>query len=101
MLPMDSGDILLGRPWMYDKNGTHGMRSNMYTFMHDGKEVTLHKKKKTRITKEKIMGPCHKGSASRTPCLQRQREEDPSSMSNSTFNLGGNDAKRATMVLPS
>lgn len=22
---MDSGDILLGRPWMYDQNGTHGM----------------------------------------------------------------------------
>ena len=31
---MDSGDILLGRPCMHDKNETHGMRSNTYTFAH-------------------------------------------------------------------
>eukprot|EP00268_Persea_americana_P063794 TRINITY_DN8317_c0_g2_i3.p1 TRINITY_DN8317_c0_g2~~TRINITY_DN8317_c0_g2_i3.p1 ORF type:complete len:266 (-),score=31.05 TRINITY_DN8317_c0_g2_i3:32-745(-) len=30
VLPMNSGDILLGRPWMYDKNGTNGMRDNTY-----------------------------------------------------------------------
>ena len=28
VIPMDSCDILLGRPWMYDKNGTNGMRDN-------------------------------------------------------------------------
>ena len=31
VLPMDNGDILLGHLWMYDKNGTHGMRDNSYT----------------------------------------------------------------------
>ena len=45
VLPMDSGDILLGRPWMYDKKGTHGMRNNTYTFKHGKKEVTLYPKK--------------------------------------------------------
>ena len=35
VLPMDSGEILLGRTWMYDKNGTHGMRENTNTFVHD------------------------------------------------------------------
>lgn len=41
VVPMDSCDILLGRPWMYDKNGTNGMRDNTYTFMHGEKQVTL------------------------------------------------------------
>ena len=60
VLPMDSGDILLGRPWMYDKYDTHGMRDNKYTFMHSGKQVTLHplkpeppmKGSRARLTKE-------------------------------------------------
>ena len=41
MIPMDSCDILLGRPWMYDKNDTNGMRNNTNTFMHDEKQVPL------------------------------------------------------------
>ena len=41
VLPMDSGDILLGWPWMYDENGTHGMHDNIYTFVHHGNHVTL------------------------------------------------------------
>ena len=41
VLPIDSGDIFLGCPWIYDKNGTHSM-GNTYTFMHGGKQVTLH-----------------------------------------------------------
>ena len=41
VVPMDSCDILLGRPWMYDKNGTNGMRDNTYTFMHGETQVTL------------------------------------------------------------
>ena len=30
---------------MYNKNGTDGMRDNTYTFMHGGKQVTLHPEK--------------------------------------------------------
>ena len=41
VVPIDSCDILLGRPWMYDKNGTNGMRDNTYTFMQGEKQVTL------------------------------------------------------------
>ena len=48
---MDSGDNLLGRPWMYDKNGTHGMRDNTYIFMHGEKEVTLNPKKTDSLKK--------------------------------------------------
>ena len=30
---------------MYDKNGTHGMHDNMYTFMRSGKDVALYQNK--------------------------------------------------------
>ena len=30
---MDREDILLRRPWIYDKNGTHGMQDDTYTFV--------------------------------------------------------------------
>lgn len=51
VLPMDSGDILLGHPWMYGKNDTHRMRDNMYTFMHGEEEVTLFPKKSKSLKK--------------------------------------------------
>ena len=41
VVPMDGSDILLGHPWMYDKNGTNGMHDNIYTFTHSEKQVTL------------------------------------------------------------
>eukprot|EP00268_Persea_americana_P063065 TRINITY_DN8139_c0_g1_i3.p1 TRINITY_DN8139_c0_g1~~TRINITY_DN8139_c0_g1_i3.p1 ORF type:complete len:177 (-),score=19.39 TRINITY_DN8139_c0_g1_i3:51-581(-) len=56
VLPIDSCDILLGRPWMYDKNDTNGMRDNTYTFMHGEKQVTLRPMKPA---------PPKKGSSSR------------------------------------
>ena len=62
VLPMDSGDILLGQLWMYDKNRTHGMHNNTYTFAQNGKHVTLHHMKpaptkkwsRARFTKEAL-----------------------------------------------
>ena len=59
---MDSCDILLGRPWMYDKNGTNGMRDNTYTFMHGEKQVTLSYEAGT--TKERVKFSSHQRSAS-------------------------------------
>ena len=56
MVPMDSCNILLGRPWIYDKNGTNRMRDNTYTFMHGEKQVTLCPMK---------LAPPKKGSSSR------------------------------------
>ena len=62
VLPMDSGDILLGWPLMYTKNGTNAMCNKTYTFVHNGKYVTLHPMKpappkkgtRSRITKEAL-----------------------------------------------
>ena len=59
---MDDSDILLGRPWMYEKNGIHGIRDYTYTFMHGGKQVILHPKKpelpkkgsRSSVTKEAL-----------------------------------------------
>ena len=31
VLQMDNGDIVLGHPWMYDKNGTHGIHNTTRT----------------------------------------------------------------------
>ena len=56
VVPMDSCDILLDHPWMYDKNSTNGMRDNTYTFLHGEKQVTLSLMKPT---------PPKKGSRSR------------------------------------
>ena len=58
----DSCDILFGRPWMYDKNGTNGMCDNTYTFMHGEKQVTFRPMKpappkkgsSSRLTKEAL-----------------------------------------------
>ena len=75
VLPMDSGDILLGRPWMYDKNGTHGIRDNTYTFRHGKKEVTLYpktpdsskKKSRAHATKEVLhVHHIYRGNLKRT-----------------------------------
>eukprot|EP00268_Persea_americana_P051988 TRINITY_DN5796_c0_g1_i4.p1 TRINITY_DN5796_c0_g1~~TRINITY_DN5796_c0_g1_i4.p1 ORF type:complete len:141 (+),score=20.59 TRINITY_DN5796_c0_g1_i4:625-1047(+) len=51
VVPMDSCDILLGCPWMYNKNGINGMRDNTYKFMLGERQVTLCPMKPTPPTK--------------------------------------------------
>ena len=34
--PMSACHLLLGRPWQFDLDATHGGRSNNYSFMHKG-----------------------------------------------------------------
>ena len=34
--PMSACHLLLGRPWQFDLNATHGGRSNNYSFVHKG-----------------------------------------------------------------
>ena len=75
VLPLDSGDILLGRQWVYDKNETHGMCDNTYTFFM-------------------VESKRHKGSSSSTPCLHSteamwRRSEFEVEL---FFQTGGNDA---------
>ena len=38
---MDVGQIILGRPWLYDNDVTIHGRSNMCRFEHEGKKIKL------------------------------------------------------------
>src|SRR4051812_22875683 len=38
---MDAGQILLGRPWLYDNDVTNHGRSNMCLFEHEGRKIKL------------------------------------------------------------
>ena len=41
VLPMDVCHILLGRPWMFDRNVLHDGCLNTYSFAKDGRTITL------------------------------------------------------------
>ncbi|KAK8936663.1 hypothetical protein KSP39_PZI012026 [Platanthera zijinensis] len=41
VLPMDACHVLLGRPWLYDRDVTHFGRANSYEFKFNGKTITL------------------------------------------------------------
>nr|ABA96965.2 retrotransposon protein, putative, Ty3-gypsy subclass [Oryza sativa Japonica Group] len=41
VVPMQACSLLLGRPWEHDNDATHHGRSNKYTFVHNGKKITL------------------------------------------------------------
>ena len=41
VVPMEACSLLLGRPWEFDNDGLHHGKSNTYTFMHQGKKITL------------------------------------------------------------
>ena len=40
-VPMDACSLLLGRPWEFDTDAIHLVRTNSYTLMHKGKKITL------------------------------------------------------------
>lgn len=41
VVPMQAGHVLLGRPWQWDRETKHDGRTNMYTFMHDKRKISL------------------------------------------------------------
>jgi hypothetical protein len=41
VVPMQACSLLLGRPWEHDNDAHHHGRSNKYTFMHKGTNITL------------------------------------------------------------
>jgi hypothetical protein len=41
VVPMQACSLLLGRPWEYDNDALHHGRSNKYTFIHKGTNITL------------------------------------------------------------
>ena len=49
VVPMNACHLLLGRPWQFDLDATHGGRSNTYSFMHKGVHHILKPMKKSDI----------------------------------------------------
>ena len=86
---MGSGDILLVRPWIYNKNGIHGMCDNTYMYANGGKQVTLHPKKPKSPKKGSRASTTKEALPSTALCLQKQCQDKPSLRLNSFFNLGG------------
>jgi len=41
VITMNVGQVILGRPWLFDKNITIYGRSNMCQFKHEGKQIKL------------------------------------------------------------
>jgi len=53
IIPMDACHILLGRPWLYDRKVTYDGYRNTYTFMKDGKSITLAPLSPAQVQKHK------------------------------------------------
>jgi len=56
IIPMDACHVLLGRPWRYGRRVTHDGYFNTYSFVKDGKKITLtplapHQMPKTKPSK--------------------------------------------------
>ena len=41
VVTIDMGQIILGRPWLFDKDATINNRFNMCQFLHKGKKIKL------------------------------------------------------------
>ncbi|XP_022032947.1 uncharacterized protein LOC110934061 [Helianthus annuus] len=41
VIPMDACHVLLGRPWLFDRKVIHDGYKNTYSFVKDGKKITL------------------------------------------------------------
>jgi hypothetical protein len=50
--PMSACHLLLGRPWQYDLDATHGGRSNSYLFVHKGVHHVLKPMQESTIKSE-------------------------------------------------
>nr|XP_025877451.1 uncharacterized protein LOC112936983 [Oryza sativa Japonica Group] len=42
VVPMQACNILLGRPWQFDRDSMHHGRSNQYSFLYHDKKIVLH-----------------------------------------------------------
>ena len=76
MAPMSACHLLLGRPWQFDLDATHGGRSNTYSFIHKGVHHILKPMKKSDIKAHVFAGATrkksgvHSTSKSRTALVQ-------------------------------
>ena len=61
-IPMDACHLLFGRPWLFDRKVTNNGYLNTYSFVKDGKKITLaplspsqlHKKPSTKNPTDQI-----------------------------------------------
>ena len=53
VLPMDACHVLLGRPWLFDRKVVHDGYQNTYTFLKDGRKITLAPLAPHKISKPK------------------------------------------------
>jgi hypothetical protein len=54
VVPMQACNILLGRPWQFDKDSMHHGRSNQYSFMHHDRKIVLHPMPPKAIVKDDV-----------------------------------------------
>ena len=55
---MDVGSIILGRPWLYDRDMTLYEKSNSYNFYFEGRKIRINPiKSQTRTTSQKLKAP--------------------------------------------
>jgi hypothetical protein len=55
VLPLEVCGLLLGRSWQYDRNAIHAGRANTYSFMHDGKQLTLKPMRDDQIKSDVVL----------------------------------------------
>jgi hypothetical protein len=54
VVPIQACNILLSRPWQFDKDSMHLGRSNQYSFMHHDKKFVLHPMSPEAIVKNDV-----------------------------------------------
>ncbi|PKA62667.1 hypothetical protein AXF42_Ash012254 [Apostasia shenzhenica] len=57
VLPMNIAHVLLGRPWLYDRDVIHYGRSNTYVFTFKGKKVKLNPAKSLKLKSKESSAP--------------------------------------------
>ena len=71
VVPMNVCHLLLGRPWQYDLDATHGGRSNTYSFIHKGVHHILKPMKESDIKAHVFAGATRKKSGVHTTSKPR------------------------------
>ena len=77
---MQASHILLGRPWQFDRSTSHDGRTNMYTFLHKGKKITLAPLTPKQVYEDqmKIQHECEKVDERKKIKKQERKERERS-----------------------
>jgi hypothetical protein len=54
VVPMEACSLLLGRPWQYDTDSLHHIRSNHYSLMFMGQKIIIHPMTPEQIVKDDL-----------------------------------------------